>query len=124
MTSTAWQSAALERIIVPWAATIAEIFGIIVGLIVAKAGNVGIVLHELVAHAFARELSPEFVMVDQGGRSEARIKAQLAKVSRRLMTVDRKDAARSMLVAGISPGSRSIPPMPKGKLVGREVSGL
>lgn len=81
MTSTAWEAAALERIIAVWAAMIAKVFGFIVGLIVATAGNVRNSLYELGAYSLARELSPEFVMVDLGGRSEDRIKAQFAKPS-------------------------------------------
>jgi hypothetical protein len=47
MTSTPCQSAALGRIIAPWAATIAEFFGIIVEIILANAENVRTTLHEL-----------------------------------------------------------------------------
>ena len=75
MTSTASQSAALVRIIALWAAMIAEVFGIIVGLIVAMAGNVRNSLHELGAYALARKPSPDF------GKAvmEVRIKALSAK---------------------------------------------
>jgi hypothetical protein len=47
MTSMPCQSAALGRIIAPWAATIAEFFGIIVEIILANAENVRTILHEL-----------------------------------------------------------------------------
>ena len=80
MTSTAWQSAALERIILPWVAKIAEVFGVIVAIIVANAKEVRTI------HATARAF-----VVDISGKSEALIKAQLAEPwarepSRRLMT--------------------------------------
>ena len=76
MTST---SAALERIILPWVAKIAEVFGVIVAIIVANAKEVRTI------HATARAF-----VVDISGKSEALIKAQLAEPwarepSRRLM---------------------------------------
>ena len=50
MTSTPFQSAALGGIIAPWAAKIAELFGIIVEIILANAENVRTTLHELGAY--------------------------------------------------------------------------
>ena len=50
MTSTPFQSAALGGIIAPWAAKIAEFFGIIVEIILANAENVRTTLHELGAY--------------------------------------------------------------------------
>ena len=47
MTSTPFQSAALGGIIAPWAAKIAEFFGIIVEIILANAENVRTTLHGL-----------------------------------------------------------------------------
>ena len=50
MTSTPFQSAALGGIIAPWAAKIAELFGIIVEIILANAENVRTTSHELGAY--------------------------------------------------------------------------
>ena len=99
MTSTAWQSAALERIIMPWVAKVAEVFRIIVAIILANAGNVRTTLHELSAHILARRLSPEF-------RNEARIGALFVnpwapEPLRGLMTVDLHDATGSVLFADV-----------------------
>ena len=74
MTSTAWQRAALEGIIQLWAAMIAEVFGIIVGIILANAGNVRNILHKLGAEAFAYMPSPTFIR-------EARLRSLSARVS-------------------------------------------
>jgi len=56
MTSTPFQSAALGGIIAPWAAKIAEFFGIIVEIILANAENVRTTLHEL--GAYCRKAAP------------------------------------------------------------------
>ena len=110
MTRIACQSAALARIIVPWAAMIAELFSIIIGLVAANGKNVLDTLHEPGAHGLACKLSPEFgraVMMDLGGKRKTRIKALFAKPSapapsRRLMTAHRNDAAKSVLLADIA----------------------
>jgi len=56
MTSTPFQSAVLGGIIAPWAAKIAEFFGIIVEIILANAENVRTTLHEF--GAYCRKATP------------------------------------------------------------------
>src|SRR5438876_4379269 len=84
MTSTPCHSAALERVIVPWAAKIAEFFAAIVETILAMAKNVRTTLHE-----------PCTVSAMSLFRT----------ASRRLMAIrvppERNDAARCVLLADI-----------------------
>jgi hypothetical protein len=88
-----------ERIIVLCVATIAELFGMLIELILANAKNVSNALHELGAYALAREPSPQCgsaVMVDLGSVSEARIHVLFTKPS------PRDDAARSVPLARVA----------------------
>ena len=88
MTSTPCHSAALDRIIAPWAAKIAEFFAAIVEIILTIAKNVRTTLHELCTlSAMSLFRTP----------------------SRRLMAIqvppERNDAARCVLLADIGAAS-------------------
>jgi len=91
-----------ERIIVLCVAIIAELFGMVIERILGNAKNVRDSLHELGAHALAREPSRDcgrVVLVDLGSMSEALIQVLFAKPS------PLNDAARSVLLAHSAAGA-------------------